>query len=417
MRGLDNLAYYRVVDEDSVLPRLHRHRQQPRHAPSARAAADDGQPALLGHRDARRRVPVRPRLDAGPRAPAVDRLSAFFDLVRQDPVVSQVKLIAEPWDVGEGGYRSATSRRCGRSGTVGSATRSATSGAASRDARRVRLPLHRQLRPLRDGTRRPTASINFVTAHDGFTLRDLVSYNVKHNRPTARTAATARRTTARGTAGRRPTDDEAVVAHRARRRRNLIATMLLSQGVPMLLGGDEIGRTQGGNNNAYCQDNELSGRLVQRRSRHPALVRGQSPRSVAATQLPPSPLLPGPSAPRRRRAVLVPPDGEPMNEDELGAGYAHAGGVNILDGDAIATKMRITTRSSTAASSSSSSPAGPSWPRRAGAISRPRPTQSSSSRQPRPRTPTSRRCRRHARPRRPFDDVVSHQRPRRHRGE
>jgi isoamylase len=190
----------------------------------------------------------------------VDRLSAFFDIVQQDPVISQVKLIAEPWDVGPGGYQVGnfpplwTEWNGKFRDTVRDFWRGepATLGEfASRITGSSDLYQN-------DG-RRPFASINFVTAHDGFTLNDLVSYNDKHNDANGeenRDGADDNRSWNCGAEG--PTDDEKIVELRARQRRNLIATLLLSQGVPMLLHGDEIGRTQHGNNNAYCQDNELS---------------------------------------------------------------------------------------------------------------------------------------------------------------
>ncbi len=190
----------------------------------------------------------------------VDRLSTFFDLVQQDPVVSQVKLIAEPWDVGEGGYQVGnfpplwtewnglfrdTVRDFwrGRPATMpefasrltGSSDLYATSG------------------------RRPVASINFVTCHDGFTLQDLVSYNYKHNEANGegnRDGADDNRSWNCGAEG--PTDDPSINELRTRQKRNFLVTLFLSQGVPMMLAGDEMGRTQRGNNNAYCQDNEVS---------------------------------------------------------------------------------------------------------------------------------------------------------------
>jgi isoamylase len=180
----------------------------------------------------------------------VDKLGAFFDIIHQDPVLSQVKLIAEPWDLGEGGYQVGnfphkwtewngkyrdSIRRFWR-GDKGAVSELATRVAGSSD-------LYEQ------SGRRPYASINFVTAHDGFTLRDLVSYNEKHN------AAN----------GEHNQDGEnhnlswnCVLDLRDRQRRNLMATLMLSVGVPMISGGDELGRTQQGNNNAYCQDNEIS---------------------------------------------------------------------------------------------------------------------------------------------------------------
>jgi glycogen operon protein len=190
----------------------------------------------------------------------VDRLSTFFDLVQQDPVISQVKLIAEPWDVGPGGYQVGnfpplwTEWNGQYRDTVRDFWRGehATLGEfASRITGSSDL--------YQDDGRRPYASINFVTAHDGFTLNDLVSYNDKHNTANGednRDGANDNRSWNCGAEG--PTDDDKINDLRARQRRNMISTLLLSQGVPMLLHGDEFGRTQDGNNNAYCQDNELS---------------------------------------------------------------------------------------------------------------------------------------------------------------
>ena len=190
----------------------------------------------------------------------VDRLSAFFDVIHQDPLISQVKLIAEPWDLGEGGYQVGnfppgwaewngryrdTVRRYwkGDGGQVADLAYRLTGSSDLYES---------------DG-RRPSASINFVTAHDGFTLLDLVSFNDKHNEANGeenRDGTSDNLSWNCGVEG--PTDDPAVTALRERMLRNFLATLFLSQGVPMLLGGDEIGRTQQGNNNAYCQDNELS---------------------------------------------------------------------------------------------------------------------------------------------------------------
>ncbi|MFL6166891.1 MAG: glycogen debranching protein GlgX, partial [Ornithinibacter sp.] len=189
----------------------------------------------------------------------VDRLSAFFDTIHQDPVLSQVKLIAEPWDVGPGGYQVGnfpvlwtewngiyrdTIRDWWR-------TQAHTGDFASRLTGSSDL--------YADDGRHPFASINFVTAHDGFTLRDLVSYNDKHNEANGedgRDGESHNRSWNCGVEG--PTDDPEVVALRLRQQRNFLATLLLSQGVPMIAHGDEIGRTQLGNNNVYCQDNELA---------------------------------------------------------------------------------------------------------------------------------------------------------------
>jgi len=191
---------------------------------------------------------------------AVDRLSAFLDIIHQDPVLSQVKLIAEPWDVGEGGYQVGNfpprwSEWNGKyRDTVRDFWRGADQTLGEFGARFTGSS------DLYESTgRRPYASINFVTAHDGFTLRDLVSYNEKHNEDNGennRDGESHNRSWNHGVEG--PTDDPEILAVRARQQRNFLATLMLSQGVPMLLAGDELGRTQGGNNNGYCQDNAIS---------------------------------------------------------------------------------------------------------------------------------------------------------------
>ena len=190
----------------------------------------------------------------------VDRLSAFFDLIQQDPVVSQVKLIAEPWDVGEGGYQVGNfpvlwSEWNGKyRDTVRDYWRGIDQTLPEFASRLTGSPDLYE-----GGGRRPNASVNFVTAHDGFTLDDLVSYNDKHNEANGednRDGSDDNRSWNSGAEG--PTDDPEVIALRARQVRNFLTTLFLSQGVPMLLAGDEIGRTQQGNNNAYGQDNELS---------------------------------------------------------------------------------------------------------------------------------------------------------------
>jgi len=190
----------------------------------------------------------------------VDKLSTFFEMVQQDPIVSQVKLIAEPWDVGPGGYQVGNfppqwSEWNGKyRDTVRDFWRGEPSTLgefASRITGSADLYEH--------SGRRPVASINFVTAHDGFTLGDLVSYNDKHNDANGENnqdGESHNRSWNSGVEG--PTDDPEVRALRARQHRNFLATMLLSQGVPMILHGDELGRTQNGNNNTYAQDNELS---------------------------------------------------------------------------------------------------------------------------------------------------------------
>ena len=191
---------------------------------------------------------------------AVNKLGAFFDIIQQDPILSQVKLIAEPWDVGEGGYQVGNfpvlwtewngkyrdNVRSFWKGDGGTASEFATRLAGSSD-------LYEQ------SGRLPHASINFVTCHDGFTLQDLVSYNEKHNEANGegnKDGSSDNHSWNCGAEG--PTDDPAIKALRERQKRNLIATLFLSQGVPMLCGGDELSHTQKGNNNAYCQDNDLT---------------------------------------------------------------------------------------------------------------------------------------------------------------
>ncbi len=190
----------------------------------------------------------------------VDRLGSFFDIIHQDPVISQVKLIAEPWDLGEGGYQVGNfpEKWAEWNGIYRDTTRAFWKG----DEGQAGSMGHR-LTGSSDlygrGGRRPYASINFVTAHDGFTLHDLVSYNDKHNEANGednRDGSDHNIAWNHGVEG--PTDDVKIVELRERQKRNLLATLLLSQGVPMICGGDEMGRTQQGNNNAYCQDNEIS---------------------------------------------------------------------------------------------------------------------------------------------------------------
>jgi isoamylase len=190
----------------------------------------------------------------------VDRLSAFFDIIHQDPVLSRVKLIAEPWDVGEGGYHVGNFpvRWAEWNGAFRDTVRDFWRGQAG-GVRDIASCLTGSSSLYQWDGRQPWASINFVTAHDGFTLRDLVSYDEKHNEANGEgndDGTTDNRSWNCGAEGE--TADAEVTALRDRQRRNLLATVLMSQGCPMICGGDEIGRTQHGNNNAYCQDNELS---------------------------------------------------------------------------------------------------------------------------------------------------------------
>ena len=220
----------------------------------------------------------------------VDRLSAFFDIIHQDPVLSQRKLIAEPWDIGEGGYQVGNfpvlwAEWNGKfRDTVRDYWRGAPIGVADLA---YRLTGSSDL--YQGEGRGPSASINFVTAHDGFTLRDLVSYNDKHNQANGedgRDGTDDNRSWNYGSEGE--TDDQEINRVRARQQRNMLMTILVSQGCPMLVAGDEFGRTQRGNNNAYCQDNEISWvdwedqdldllrftrRLLRLRASHPVLRR------------------------------------------------------------------------------------------------------------------------------------------------
>ncbi|MFE0388485.1 glycogen debranching protein GlgX [Streptomyces bungoensis] len=274
----------------------------------------------------------------------VDRLSAFFDLIQQDPVISRVKLIAEPWDVGEGGYQvgnfpplwsewNGPYRDAVRDfwrGEPGSLGEFASRLTGSSD-------LYQHSRRL------PRAGVNFVTAHDGFTLRDLVSYNDKHNEANGednRDGENHNRSWNCGAEG--DTDDPAVLELRARQQRNLLATLLLSQGIPMLCHGDELGRTQRGNNNAYCQDNEVSWvdweltdeqralaaftrYVIGLRAEHPVLRRRRFFRGETATNAKqPLPDL-----------MWLRPDAREMTDRDWQRGDAHSVAV-FLNGDAIA---------------------------------------------------------------------------------
>ena len=268
---------------------------------------------------------------------AVDRLSAFFDLIQQDPIVSQVKLIAEPWDVGEGGYQVGNFPPLWTewNGKYRDTVRDYWRGEpATLGEFAFRFTGSSDL--YESTCRRPNASINFVTAHDGFTLNDLVSYNEKHNEANGEDnndGESHNRSWNCGVEGE--TRDPVVLELRARQRRNLLATLFLSQGVPMLLGGDELGRTQRGNNNGYCQDNEVSWFdwadadtvllewtrwLLNFRKEHPTFRRrrwfeGRPIRGLADIG-------------------WFSPDGTEMSEDDWDAGFAKSLGV-FLNGDAI----------------------------------------------------------------------------------
>jgi len=260
-RGIDNRAYYRLVDED-----LRFYKDFTGTGNSLNARMPHTLQLIM---DSLRYWVTEMHVDgfrfdlASTLAREfydVDRLSAFFDLVQQDPVVSQVKLIAEPWDIGEGGYQvgnfpglwtewngkyrdTVRDYWRGQPATLGEFASRLTGSSDLYEAT----------------GRRPSASINFIVAHDGFTLNDLVSYNEKHNEANGEDnndGESHNRSWNCGVEG--PTDDAGVNELRARQQRNFITTLLLSQGVPMICHGDELGRTQDGNNNGYCQDNELT---------------------------------------------------------------------------------------------------------------------------------------------------------------
>ena len=226
-------------------------------------------------------------------ANGVNKLHAFFEIIHQDPVLSQVKLIAEPWDVGEGGYQVGNFPVLWAewNGKYRDAIRSFWKGDEGKIGE-VAYRLTGSPDLYQHDGKRPYASINFVTSHDGFTLTDLVSYNEKHNEANGETNHDGDNNNLSWNHGvEGPTEDPKINALRERQRRNFLTTLLISQGVPMLLGGDEFGRTQNGNNNAYCQDNELSWfhwekqdekqnalleftrRLIQLRRQHPVFRR------------------------------------------------------------------------------------------------------------------------------------------------
>jgi isoamylase len=271
----------------------------------------------------------------------VDRLAAFFDIIHQDPILSQVKLIAEPWDVGEGGYQVGNFPVLWTewNGKYRDAVRSfwkGDEGLMAEIAYRLTgsSDLYQQ-----DG-RRPYASINFVTAHDGFTLNDLVSYNEKHNKANGegnRDGHDHNISWNHGVEG--PTTNRKIIELRERQKRNFLATLLISQGVPMICGGDEIGRTQLGNNNAYCQDNEISWydwdlnkrdkdllaftrRMIRFRQRHPNIRRRKffQGRRIHGSDI--------------RDITWLRPDGHEMADDEWDAGWIRSLGMR-LGGEAL----------------------------------------------------------------------------------
>jgi isoamylase len=291
-KGVDNAAYYRLMPDD---PRFYMdftgtgNSLNPVHPSVLRLIMDSLRYWVMechvdGFRFDLASALAREFFD-------VDRLSAFFDVIHQDPVLSQVKLIAEPWDVGPGGYQVGNFPTLWSewNGVYRDSMRDYWRACANRGEFASRLSGSSDLYES-DG-RDPFASINFITAHDGFTLRDLVSYNEKHNDANLednRDGTDDNRSWNCGAEG--DTDDPEVLALRRRQQRNFLTTLLLSQGTPMLLGGDEMNRTQHGNNNAWCQDTEISWydwnddpqasalrdftrRLIQLRHEHPVFRR------------------------------------------------------------------------------------------------------------------------------------------------
>jgi glycogen operon protein len=341
-KGIDNAAYYRLVDDD---PRYYMdytgtgNSLRVRHPAVLQLIMDSlrywvTEMHVDGFRFDLAATLAREFYD-------VDRLSAFFDLVQQDPVVSRVKLIAEPWDVGEGGYQVGNFPPLWSewNGKYRDTVRDYWRGEPATLAEFAsRLTGSSDL--YQDDGRRPSASVNFVTAHDGFTLHDLVSYNEKHNEANGEgnnDGESHNRSWNGGVEGE--TDDHEVLALRERQKRNFVTTLFLSQGIPMLLGGDELGRTQGGNNNGYAQDNEISWydwtlardndvllaftrRLSRLRHDHPVFRRRRFFRG----------------RPLRGSGVAdigwFTPDGSPMSDEDWESGFAKALTV-FLNGDAI----------------------------------------------------------------------------------
>ncbi len=270
----------------------------------------------------------------------VDKLSAFFDIIQQDPIISQVKLIAEPWDVGEGGYQVGNfpSLWSEWNGKYRDETRDFWRG-ADHTMSEFAFRFTGSSDLYESNGRTPYASINFVTCHDGFTLADLVTYEHKRNEANGeenRDGMFDNRSWNCGVEG--PTDDAAVNALRRRQQRNFLTTLLLSQGVPMISGGDEIGRTQGGNNNAYAQDNEVSwydwvnadislldftSRLIRLRSDHPVFRRRRffQGRPIMGAEV--------------NDIEWLKPSGEAMSENDWGVGFARAIAI-FLNGNALA---------------------------------------------------------------------------------
>ena len=278
---------------------------------------------------------------------AVDRLSSFFDIINQDPVISQVKLIAEPWDVGEGGYQVGKFPPLWAewNGRYRDAVRRYWKGDDGQLAE-IGYRLTGSSDLYQRDSRHPTASVNFVTAHDGFTLQDLVSYNEKHNEANGednRDGTNDNHSWNCGVEG--PTDDPEILELRERQKRNFLATLLLSQGVPMICGGDEVGRTQDGNNNGYAQDNETSwfdwdldssrrgllqfaSSMIELRKSHPNLHRRKFFQDRRIDPEAPDRLVNGGS---EGDILWLRPDGKEMSQEEWHAGWVRCVGM-LLNG-------------------------------------------------------------------------------------
>ncbi|MFA7620061.1 MAG: glycogen debranching protein GlgX, partial [Thiohalomonadaceae bacterium] len=341
-RGIDNVAYYRVVHEQ---PRYYMdytgcgNTLNMRHPRVLQLIMDSLRYWVLEMHVDGFRFDLASALAR--ELHEVNRLGAFFDIIHQDPVLSQVKLIAEPWDLGEGGYQVGNFPVGWTewNGKYRDAVRAYWKGEGGMIGELAyRLTGSSDLYE-RSG-RRPHASINFVTAHDGFTLHDLVSYNDKHNEANLEGNADGEshnRSWNCGVEG--PTINRHVNALRARQRRNFLASLLFSQGIPMLVAGDEIGRTQGGNNNAYCQDNEISWinwsvttedreqlrfvrNLIRIRKQHPALRRRHfyQGRAIKGSHI--------------KDITWLRPDGQEMTDEEWNQSFARCLGT-YLAGDAL----------------------------------------------------------------------------------
>ncbi|CAA9377715.1 MAG: GH13_11 / GH13 / GH13_13 / GH13_10 / CBM 48 / GH13_37 / GH13_36 / GH13_14 / GH13_32 [uncultured Nocardioides sp.] len=339
MKGIDNAAYYRLVEDDQQYYMDYTgtgNTLNVRHPHSLQLIMDSlrywvTEMHVDGFRFDLASALAREFYD-------VDRLATFFELVQQDPVVSQVKLIAEPWDVGPGGYQVGNfpPQWTEWNGAYRDTVRDFWRGEPALGEFASRVAGSSDL--YENSGRRPFASINFVTAHDGFTLRDLVSYNEKHNEANGEDnndGESHNRSWNHGVEG--PTDDPEINAARARDQRNFITTLLLSQGVPMLLHGDEMGRTQHGNNNGYAQDSEITwmhwdqvdqplveftAALSRLRREHPTFQRRQFFKGRAPGS--------GPDD-----IVWLHPDGRPMSEEDWEGGRAMG---MYLNGQAIGTR-------------------------------------------------------------------------------